>query len=374
MVEEIETAENPTAEESVPLPAPGRWLLDLYFAPTTFFRHYVVIPAPGMVLLASYLVGLASATDSLSGRIERGRFESAGGSWSSFWLFSAIAGVVCGAVVFSLGSWWYRKRLNFCGCRTTDRALARRVYLFASLVWAVPWLLELLSETARYDTPLAAMQGDGLMMIAPIVMGAFLFWSVVTSYRGATVAFALQRGRARWWFLILPVAGYGMIILTALVAVLYLGIAEQPEVTRYKVVDQPGFQLHYPGNWFIDESDPDFNLDHWFVIGPALADCSITVDMDGSFVEPEEGLSAYRQALEQSFAVDGWAEPRKFGSHDAVALTAVAEHSGGGRYVISIYALAHDGRVAVIVEMCAEDIAAKMAPGFELVRRTFRWW
>ena len=110
-------------------------------------------------------------------------------AWDRYWLFCVILGAVSGLLYFAVGGWWYRVRLKWSGANQPDPGLARRVYLFASQVHAIPALIYTVWETGHYESPAAAWEGDDWGGVALIV---FLFWSVYASYRGVRTVFTIS--------------------------------------------------------------------------------------------------------------------------------------------------------------------------------------
>ena len=91
-----------------------------------------------------------------------------------------------------------------------DRVLARRVYIFASLVESLPIVVAALLGGARYSTRLAAESatpGWGTWGVL-----ALSLWSCVVSYRGVLTLFKVVRWKARIWFLGMPIFVYGSLV------------------------------------------------------------------------------------------------------------------------------------------------------------------
>ena len=70
--------------------------------------------------------------------------------------------------------------------------------------------------TLVYDSYRAMWDADEIVSVLLLV---FPFWSCVVSYRGVLARFDVRRGRARLWFLILPMALY--LIAFGVIGVLY---------------------------------------------------------------------------------------------------------------------------------------------------------
>ena len=101
--------------------------------------------------------------------------------------------------------------------RSVDPYEVRQVYIFSSLVVAVPGVLMVLAFTAIYPSYIAAYNADEYVSTFLIL---FVFWSVAVSYIGVTTTFEVTKWKARTWFLILPIVFYVLVlgVLVALVA------------------------------------------------------------------------------------------------------------------------------------------------------------
>ena len=357
-------------------PPAGRWLFYLLFRPTKLFRHFVIDELPLLTVLAFYLFGVASVTERLDARIlrddARGRstFAALADSWASYWTAGLVGGVISAALLARIGGWWYRKRLEFSGAGDVNLALVRRVYVFASLVWAVPALLYRVWTSAAYSTPRAAGQGDDL---GGLVLIVFLFWSLVTSYRGVTTAFVLRPGAARLWFLILP-AGLYAVVLLAFLGLMAAGLDAAPEVSRPRRVTRPGFEVSYPRNWVIDERMANYDPDGYFSIEPELADCAVFVHVGRDFADVDEALDAYEDETGQTFGVAQWLPVEQWSALAGRGKRGLGKVTGHGDYTVILFATAHsDGRILVVREICEVSVADKMAPGMRLISSSFRW-
>ena len=112
------------------------------------------------------------------------------------------------AVGFGLSRWWvggwrYRVRLEWSGAVRPDKDSARLVYFWAGLVVGSPPLLVTLSYSLRYPSYRASDAAAPLWAVLPFVV--LPFWAIWTTYRGVRAVFAVSPGKARIWFLVLPV-------------------------------------------------------------------------------------------------------------------------------------------------------------------------
>lgn len=192
----------------------------LLFRPSRFFdlelhaRH-----GPTLVAIA-WLAGM----DVTIGRIDQAVLRSQMGmfrpglgpasaalmdSWLVYWTSVAVLGALSGLLVWYLGGWWYRTRLRWSGAERPDPDLARRTFLYATLIGSAPSLLWSLAATLRFPDYASTWDDQSILGIVLLV---FPFWSVVVSYRGVRSRFAVGRWRALVWFLILPVLVYALIL------------------------------------------------------------------------------------------------------------------------------------------------------------------
>jgi hypothetical protein len=378
-MQNVDSGGSPGQSGNEPGPSYWHWVHYLFLRPRQFFEHFVVRPAPALTLLAAWLMGVVAAMD----RVEQKGFGSRSSSgsslfagsmedWQTFWVQSLLLGVVSGAMYYLLGGWWYRTRLEFCGARAPDPALARRVYLFASLVAGMPALLYKSWESRVYATPLDAFQGDDAWGLAVLV---FLFWSAITSYQGVRTAFIVRPGPARLWFLILPLLAYGVVVAgTAGVLLSGNGVAE-PQVSRPKRVSGTGCTLEIPGNWKATREGPGQDGAETIQIEPPFADavlhvtaCSESQSLLGPEELLEEVLDSYAQAfpITRGTPVDAWGRHPGRGVH----LEATIE---GTRCRGLAFVSVREDRWLQVFQLSQAAVAEHLEPGFALVRESFAW-
>jgi hypothetical protein len=186
-----------------------RDLLDLFIRPARFFA----VRARQLGGPALKLVAWAGGMNYAFGRIERqmvradlgresGTASIVSGSWPKFWALALVAGLLSAVAAWYIGAWWYRVRLRWSGDANAPIDRARTVYLYAGLIWAVPNIIWNLGDTVRFPDFATAWADESawdlLLLLFPI-------WSVWASYRGVRAVFAVRPGRARFWFLIMPI-------------------------------------------------------------------------------------------------------------------------------------------------------------------------
>jgi hypothetical protein len=287
-------------------------------------------------------------------------------SWPAYWAAVLFFGAINGIFLYVIGGWWYRVRIGFSGAVEPDKLLARRAYIFASLVYAFPAVALAAVSSFSYPTPLAAEEADSWWWLVVIVC---LFWSVWCSYLGVRTLFAVSTWRTRLWFLVLPSLVYGIVIAGMFVAVLFLFFSA-PNVEHPTKLTRPAFSLSYPGNWFVDDADEDYDPDHHFLI-EGFQDAGILF-----MIEPEPSDAAERNGviLEWYREIFEGSEPSVFerwGRHTGIG----AEYEGlleGNYYKIRVFSMNTSSHGMTVLEFAEVGVARKIEPAFELIRSTFR--
>jgi hypothetical protein len=346
------------------------WLVYLFFRPRMFFQNFVIESAPGLTALCAWIYGVSGALDWIESRLMPEIAPGLGDSWRAYWTLALVLGVVQGAFFFAIGGWWYRVRLEWSGASNPDRALARRVYLFASQVLAIPWIAMTACDTATYDNPGAAVAAAGGWWAAVAIV--FPVWSCWNSYVGVRTAFVVRRGAARLWFFILPCAFYAVFVI-GVAAVLIVGLLPGPaDVEHPQLHESAGLRFSYPGNWFVDDFAEDYDPDASVTVEP-FSDAYARILVYESEKPPQEELEATLADFCGSFdlcreeeTLANWGTYEGFGR-------AVASELGGTRYRLRVFVgELPDGRLLETHECYAAELADDVVPGFGLIRATCR--
>ncbi len=208
----------PIEPESSPLLP--RNLVDLFVRPRRFFTGQLALGKTPYIIVAAWCYGIATSVDRIDQEILKSQLgrsnpfaqrlvSTVTESWPLFWAWVLAIGAINGLLLWLIGGWWYRKRLRWSGAADADKRLARLTYIYSSFVLAGPLVLATLFRTALYPNYAAA--SDAMESLS-VLMLVFPFWSVATSYAGATALFPVSKGRARLWFLILPIVFYVLIV------------------------------------------------------------------------------------------------------------------------------------------------------------------
>ncbi len=178
---------------------------------------------PLVLGLTAWIWGMATTAERLQGRFRRmarrlgegqelseGQLEliaTVGSDWERYVVQLLVFGAASGLLVWIAGTWWYRKRLQLSGA-DVPVADVRRIYLLAGLVWALPVLFTAALGPLFAPTPWEALRPT----LSEIGAGGHL-----ASFAVSTVCvlgfFEVERVKAVIWFLVLPSALVGSLVL-----------------------------------------------------------------------------------------------------------------------------------------------------------------
>ena len=346
------------------------WLVYLYFRPRTFFTHFVIDSTPGLTVLCAWFFGMAGVIDRIHFRALSHPEIFIEMTWTVVWVLILVGGIIGGFFYFAIGGWWFRTRLRWSGSEDPDPDLARRVYVFASMIWALPILFSEVVETGQFSTPWLCYQSAGslwdLLWLAP------LFWSIWTEYVGVRTAFEVRRGLAILWFLVLPVVVCGVGIV--LVGLSFFFEASGPADVALPLTFNDGqtMKFYYPGNWWINADDSDYDPDVFISVEPmqdALVQILVYEATEAGADELDATVSSYAESLV------GLTKTREFdscGTHRGVGQV-LEGRMQGDLYRLRVFVSEPiAGQVFEIQELWLSSDAAEVVPGLDLIRSTFR--
>jgi len=355
-----------------PAPNAALWFFCLLFRPRAFFQHFAVRSIGGLTPLAAWMYGIAATMDRMESRIlptdhDSGLKEALGGSWIAYWMWALLAGILAGWLYYALGAWWYRKRLEFSGVRRPEPKRARRVYLYASQVYVLPFLIYTGWQTTNYESPLAAMSGDDPGSILIMVC---LFWSIYTSYRGVRTLFDVRKWPARVWFALLPAAVYGIIVAVVIGALVAGGLAVEPDLRNTRRIDREGFTLMYPGNWTVDRTHEAYDPDGDFSINPELADATIRFWFFQEPMASQECVDMSLANLTRSYGEIVTTRISRWGRFEGAGYEAKAT-VGGVEMDLLLFASTDRPRPFEVLWLADSKATRKLRPGFAWIRDSF---
>lgn len=187
-------------------------LLTLFFAPTRYFSSLADLLKKPAVILAIWLSGVAYVIEKVDFLLMRVELESnqtikvqlanwLTESWLHYWMYALSVGFLSGLIIWYVGGWWYKKRLNWCGAKEVAAQSANIIYIYQDMVQSLPMVCATLIQMLLYHNYLAAWEAEEYWSTLVVI---FFFWSCVTSYKAVRANFAVGTWRARIWFLILP--------------------------------------------------------------------------------------------------------------------------------------------------------------------------
>ena len=354
-------------------PAISLWLWYLYFQPRRFFGHFIENHIGAMTGLAALAFGCARSIDKIDFRIKHGSnpmFLNL--SWSGYWTFVAMSGVIAAGLYYAIGGWWYHLRIKWSGDREADALISRRVYVYAALVSALPAIVFAMWKTNQFPTPTDAVN-------APVewwhlILAAFPVWSVIVSYIGVRTVFDVRTLPATIWFLVLPILTtvIGLVALAAIATSgTSLGIASN--TVHY---EDDEIQFETPSNWYLNQSDEDFEEGRFIpVFDPDSTYATAYIQIYPTSLSLEDEVSDTLQwYLDEGWhwlpdeAVKRWKHLKGFGRFGALQRESEVRHfrcfagrsSNGLTYELRCNADANDENV--------ERILA----GFDLIAETLR--
>ena len=213
-----------------PHPLSPAGLRDLLIRPKRYFSTISEF-SPGVMFICAALMGIAGSISRVEKRLaqaELGRTSASWettaswllSSWINYWIIVVAAGLVGAWLLWYVGGWWYKLRLEWSGATKPSASLARRVYTMQDLVVSGPIVLITLLQTALFPNFGSAWEAEEIWSSSPVI---FMFWSCWTSYAAVTTAFQVSITRARVWFLILPMVTY--IFSLGLVGIIFFMLA-----------------------------------------------------------------------------------------------------------------------------------------------------
>lgn len=185
--------------------------VELLLRPERYFETLLRTASKRLPWLVIWVCGVAQVIDNLDMQLLTGRSRADAAiltNWVVLWEFALIGGIIAGLVNWLIGGWWYRVRIYLSGARGVDKRQARLVFVHSLLVLYVPSLVWLVLVTMVYSDYRAAYAESPLVFaFVPIFP-----WSAWVSYRGVRHCFDVRPGRARVWFLILPLTVYAAVM------------------------------------------------------------------------------------------------------------------------------------------------------------------
>ncbi|MEM1422746.1 MAG: Yip1 family protein [Planctomycetota bacterium] len=351
------------------------WFVFVFIRPRRFFDRFARTPAPAITFACAVTFGVGNATDRIDTRLTTNpAAANLISSWTAYWVTALVAGLISAGLLYVIGGWWYRLRIGWSGAGSPDKALARRVYVYAAQIVAVPALIYALARTSMHADPMAMINAplnalDIAILLTPL-------YSYVVSFIGVRTVFDVGRWRAAFWFLIMPSGIYSVAIGLLVVSMLVIGGAgglgaAPPDVNNPVRVDRHGVAFSHPGNWGISESS-EVNGYVNIVVAPPQ-DAIANIVRYTSTATADEELSSTYESYEEIYP--GMVLARTIDRIGAVR-GAGAEYTHtdlGRRYAVRLF-VSDDGwgNMTEFHAVCLERDRAVLEPGYELIFSSIR--
>lgn len=191
-------------------------LIDIFIDPRRFFSSKTALGNPVYLIIAVVIAGLSegiSHVDQLLLETEIGGAQNSWEdlapmlqSWPTFWVTSLLGSVITGALLWVIGGWLFRLRVRLSGAPDPDPRLSRIVFAYSLLVRTLPHLLLVLFWAFAYEGYGEAFGKN--MGLSLLLTSGFAFGELFSAYTGVVTLFAVERARARLWFMIAPAVFY----------------------------------------------------------------------------------------------------------------------------------------------------------------------
>ena len=129
-------------------------------------------------------------------------------NWLGYWGFSILIGAIGGYILYLIGGWFYNVRVTWSG-GTGNLDQSRNIYVYSNffnlLIIILISIFETLKNTIPYDPMLELEISD---LVTSLFLLFFLFHSIYLSFTGVTTVTNVDVGKARIWFVLLPILIY----------------------------------------------------------------------------------------------------------------------------------------------------------------------
>ncbi|MEL6813901.1 MAG: hypothetical protein AAFP03_03690 [Cyanobacteria bacterium J06598_3] len=203
-------------------------LIDIFIDPGRFFSSKTALGNLFYLAIAVLIAGLSesiSYVDQLLLETEIGGAQNSWEdlapmlqSWPTFWVTSLLGSVLTGALIWVVGGWFFRLRIRLSGAPKPDPRLARIAFVYSLLVRSLPHLLLVVFWTFAYSKGYGDAFGQN-MGLSLLLTSGFAFGELFSAYTSVVTLFAVERDRARLWFIIAPAVFYAFSLALVISAV-----------------------------------------------------------------------------------------------------------------------------------------------------------
>ena len=200
------------------------------------------------------------------------------------------------------------------------------------------------------STPASRRAGLGLGLAVGLVVG-LLVGVVVGALLGAGIALRATKAR---------VPSHGPVA------------AAPADVDHPETLKSPSFTLQMPGNWRVASEEEDFDPDAYFTIDSS-GDSFVTIELIDEAIAVDDEV---RQCV-ADYVPEWIARPSKraftdWGAYKGLGVELTGTTSDGYEGGARIFAHSSDQGSFIVLEVYYADELPQVAPGFELIRKTFQ--
>ena len=142
------------------------------------------------------------------------------------------------------------------------------------------------------------------------------------------------------------------------------------EVKNPRKLKTDFYELSYPRNWRLDEDDPDFDLENYFMI-ESLDSCFVSVSFNHFEEDLDESLQYHVEEYEDMMRNPKITEFTKYGSLEGKGKRIEGKAYGIGM-VVDVFTAVQNGMTLSVVEWLYVEDAKDVLPGFELIESSFK--
>jgi len=129
------------------------------------------------------------------------------------------------------------------------------------------------------------------------------------------------------------------------------------------------YNLQYPGNWSLDKSDPDFDLENTFSINTA-GDNYVSFTFGHYESEPAENVEAYVSEYSEMMKNPEISDFSTYGTHTGKGKR-IKGRIFGLRTTIDLFSGFEQGVSFTIVEWVYDEDTSQVEPGLQLIETSF---
>jgi hypothetical protein len=174
-----------------------RYFRECYSDFSNFSEKNLMVNTPKYFSIAMILYGMGVVAERL---IVSAKDYS---NWVEIWAIVLIGGFVVGYFAYHISGTIYHWRVKWSGGRD-DIDTSRNIWLFSSLPIAIISLTSLVLNQMAYGSDYFNSGGtsiDGAMGLVSVVI---IIYSIKISYKAVRHVQKVEKGKAIWWFIILP--------------------------------------------------------------------------------------------------------------------------------------------------------------------------